>query len=140
MAPQATLRFPIRFGRAYRILSTALLIAPSDSYVELEGDEVRVRMAWIFRARFPRASVVAASRYRGRPLSRGVHGFAGRWLVNGSGQGIVSLVLAPPPRAWSMVFPLRLSELLVSLEDPEGLLAALGRSLKQPRALPGGAS
>lgn len=54
-------RFPIRFDTAYRILFTALLLTPSDSFVEVEGDEVRVRMAWAFRANFPRSVVASAS-------------------------------------------------------------------------------
>ena len=120
-------RFPIRFDAVYRVVSTALLLLPADSYVELAGDEVRVRMAWGFRSRFPRAAVTAAAPYGRRPISRGVHGFAGRWLVNGSGDGIVSLELQPAQRAWVVGFPVRLRTLLVSVQDPAGLVAALQR-------------
>ena len=67
-------RFPIRFDAAYRVLSAVLLLAPSDSFVEVEGDEVRVRMAWGFRARFPRSAVASITQSMQRPLSRGVHG------------------------------------------------------------------
>ncbi|HVW28777.1 MAG TPA: hypothetical protein VHC69_25600 [Polyangiaceae bacterium] len=49
-------RFPIRFDAWYRGLSAALFILPSDSYVEIVGEEVTVRMAWVFRARFPRSA------------------------------------------------------------------------------------
>jgi hypothetical protein len=118
-------RFPIRFDAGYRVISTALFLAPSRSFVEVEGDEVRVRMAWAFRARFPRSAVASASDFREKPLSRGVHGFAGRWLVNGSGQGIVSIDLEPGLRGYVMGFPVRLRRLLVSVEDPEGLMRAL---------------
>ena len=125
--PSATTRFPIRFDRAYRVLSTALLLPPSSSWVELEGSEVRVRMGWGFRARFPRSAIASVSRYPRRPISRGVHGFAGRWLVNGSGDGILSLELDPPQRAFVLGFPVRLRILLVSVDDPDGLSATLGR-------------
>jgi hypothetical protein len=118
-------RFPIRFDRAYEILSTVLLIDPSRSFVEVDGDEVRVRMSWAFRARFPRSSVTSAGEFRKRPLSRGVHGLAGRWLVNGSGQGIVSIDLEPRQRGHVMGFPVRLRQLLVSVEDPIALMKAL---------------
>jgi hypothetical protein len=120
-------RFPIRFDPVFRVLSTALLLLPADSYVELAGDEVRVRMAWGFRSRFPSAAIAAASPYDRRPISRGVHGFAGRWLVNGSGEGVVSLELRPAQRAWVLGFPVRLRTLLVSVQDPAGLVAALRR-------------
>ena len=102
-----------------------LLIHPSRSFVEVEGGEVRVRMAWGFRARFPRSSVTSASESRKEPLSRGVHGFAGRWLVNGSGRGIVSIELEPRQRGYVMGFPVRLRQLLVSVEDPIALMKAL---------------
>ena len=125
--PALATRFPIRFDRVYGMVSTALLLPPSSSYVELEGGEVRVRMGWAFRARFPRSAVASAARYPRRPLSRGVHGLAGRWLVNGSGDGILALELAPPQRAAVLGFPVRLRTLLVGVEDPDGLAAALGR-------------
>lgn len=125
MNSQGRVRFPIRFDSAYRALSSLLLLRPSDSFVEVEGDEVRVRMGWAFRARFPRSAVVSASDFGERPLSRGVHGFAGRWLVNGSGDGIVRVVLEPRQRAYVLGFPVRLRELLVSVEAPADLRAAL---------------
>lgn len=120
------IRFPIRFDRAYAALSRAVLLPPSDACVEVDGDEVRVRMAWAFRARFPRAAVRAVRDVARRPFSRGVHGWAGRWLVNGSGDGLVELALAPAQRAWVVGFPVRLRSLRVSVDDPRGLAAALG--------------
>jgi hypothetical protein len=127
MTQTGAARFPMRFDPGYRMLSAALLLRPSDSFVEVEGGEVRVRMAWGFRARFPRSAVASASDFDRRPLSRGVHGFSGRWLVNGSGEGIVRIALEPPQRAWVLGFPVRLRELLVSVESPAGLRAALAR-------------
>jgi hypothetical protein len=118
-------RFPIRFDVWYRVLSTALLLSPSDSFVEVEGDEVRIRMAWGFRARFRRSAVLSATEHRRKPLSRGVHGFAGRWLVNGSGEGIVNIALEPRQRGYVMGFPVQLRNVLVAMEDPVGLMAAL---------------
>jgi hypothetical protein len=114
-------RFPIRFDPAYRIFSTALFLPPSHSYVEIEGDQVNVRMRWAFRTRFPRSAVTSITEPDMSPLSRGVHGFAGRWLVNGSGKGIVSLDLEPPQRGYVIGFPVRLRKLLLSVEDPGGL-------------------
>ncbi len=121
----ASTRFPIRFDRAYRLLSRAVFLPPDDSFVEVDGDEVRVRMGWGFRARFPRSSVVSVTGARRRPISRGVHGWAGRWLVNGSGDGILDLALEPAQRAYVLGFPVRLRDLLVSVEDPGALTRAL---------------
>jgi hypothetical protein len=120
-------RFPISFDRWYRVLSYAVGLPPSSSYVDLDKEHVHVRMGWAFRSRFPRSAVVSVSELDVRPLSRGVHGFGGRWLVNGSGRGIVSVQLSPPGRAYLMGFPLRLQELMVSVAEPTALAAALRR-------------
>ncbi|MBN2573768.1 MAG: hypothetical protein JXP73_04320 [Deltaproteobacteria bacterium] len=114
-------RFPVRFDAWYRVLSSALLLPPSASYVEVSDGQVHARMGWGFRASFPKSAVAATSMLRGRPLSRGVHGWAGRWLVNGSGTGIVVIDLEPAQRAWVMGFPVRLHRLMVSVESPEEL-------------------
>ena len=118
-------RFPIAFDSVYRVLSSALFISPSDSYVEVLDDEIRVRMAWSFRARFPRSAVKAVTPYDRQPLSRGVHGWAGTWLVNGAGDRIVDVELDPKQRGWVTGFPVRVRHLLVSVEDPSGLMDAL---------------
>lgn len=118
-------RWPIRFDRWYAALSRLLLLPPSDAFVELAGGEVRVRMSWAFRARFPRAAVASAAAHQHRPLSRGVHGLAGRWLVNGSADGLVELRLSPAQRAYVLGFAVRLEMLLVSVEDPAAAIRAL---------------
>jgi hypothetical protein len=120
------MRFPIRFDAWYRVLSTAVLLLPSRSYVQIEGDDVTVRMGWGFRARFRKSAVTSASLPAVRTLSRGVHGWWGRWLVNGSGNGIVLINLAPAPQGFVMGVPVKLRQLMVSVEDPDGLVAALG--------------
>jgi hypothetical protein len=119
-------RFPIRFDGWYRLLSSALLLPPSRSYVEVDDQEVRVRMGWAFRARFPRAAVASAAETDRQPVSRGVHGFAGRWLVNGSGRGILTIDFASRQRGYVMGLPIGLRQLLVSVTDPAALATALG--------------
>lgn len=118
-------RFPIRFDTWYALLSTSLLLFPSDSWVEVSDDEVHVRMGWAFRATFPRSAVAATRRLESRPLSRGVHGLFGRWLVNGAGDRVLVIELRPTQRARVLGFPVRLRELLVSVDDPEALAARL---------------
>lgn len=118
-------RFPIRFDAWYRVLSAALFLRPSDSWVEVGERDVAVRMAWGFSARFPRSAVARTSRLESAPLSRGVHGFAGRWLVNGSGDRILVIDLSPAQRARVLGVPVRLSQLLVSVDDPEALARML---------------
>lgn len=118
-------RFMIRFDAWYRVLSSALLLLPAASYVEVHEATVLVRMGWGFSTRFPRASVARVWQLDHAPISRGVHGWMGRWLVNGSGDRIAVLELDPPARAHVMGFPVKLRQLLVSVEDPNALARAL---------------
>jgi hypothetical protein len=123
-------RFPIRFEAWYAILSSVLFLPPSGAYVEVEGERVRVRMGWAFRAEFPRAAVASVRNFDQWTLSRGVHGFAGRWLVNGSGKGILDIALSPDQAASVLGFPIRLKQLYVSVDDPAALAQALGAGLR----------
>jgi hypothetical protein len=123
---QVTDRFPISFDGWYRVLSRLLGLPPSQAAVVVARDHVEVRMAWAFRSRFPRSAVASVSPSDLRPLSRGVHGFGGRWLVNGSGTGLLSIQFRPDQRGYVAGVPIRLRELLVSVTDPSALAAALG--------------
>ncbi|MCC6756004.1 MAG: hypothetical protein IT199_06495 [Solirubrobacterales bacterium] len=100
-------------------------MGPGRSWVAVDGDRVEVRMGWAFRAAFPSASVRAAARDRLPFLGWGVHGWRGRWLVNGSSRGLVRLDLDPAGRARVLGVPVRLQQLWVSLEEPARLLDAL---------------
>jgi hypothetical protein len=118
-------RFPIRFESWYSLLSSALLLRPSDCYIEVGDDDVECRMGWAFRARFPRSAVGKTTPLDAQPLSRGVHGFAGRWLVNGAGDRILGIDLEPAQRARVLGIPVRLRQLLVSVDDPQALAERL---------------
>jgi hypothetical protein len=119
------MRYPITFEPWYRWLSTVLGLPPSSAYVEVEGEDVEVRMGIAFHVRFRRSDVASAAPADMRPISRGVHGFAGRWLVNGAGRSILRIELRPAQRAHVMRFPIRLRELFVSVNDPAELANAL---------------
>jgi hypothetical protein len=63
----------------------------------------------------------------------GVHRRGTQWLVNGSSDGLVELILDPPaklPVNFDTVLNLggrTVTSLIVSLEDPDGFVATLGR-------------
>jgi hypothetical protein len=122
-----TSHFPISFDGWYRVLSSIIGLLPSSSYLDVDGEQVQVRMGWAFSSRFPRSAVVSVSELGRRPVSRGVHGFAGRWLVNGSGRGVASIQLEPRQRAYVLGIPVRLKLLMVSVAEPSALAAALGK-------------
>jgi hypothetical protein len=119
-------RFAITYDAGYAVLSRALFISPSNSYVQLVGNDVSVRMGWAFRTTFARSCVARASVTGKRvPLTRGVHCWAGRCLVNGAGDGILAIDFEPRQRGYVMGFPVQLQLLLVSVEDPLALATAL---------------
>lgn len=119
-------RFPITFEPAYAALSRMLFISPADSYIEIVDGNVSVRMGWAFRSTFDRSAVQGTSVLGKRVLlTRGVHGWAGRWLVNGAGDGILSIKLDPKQRGYVMGFPVTLRDLLVSVDAPSTLAGAL---------------
>ena len=119
------MRYPIAFESWYRWLSTVVGLPPSSAYVKVEGEDVEVQMGWAFRARFRRSDVASAAPFDIRPLSRGVHGLAGSWLVNGAGRNILRIELRPEQRARRMGIPVRLQELLVSVGNPAEVAKAL---------------
>jgi hypothetical protein len=118
------MRFPIRYAAPWTWLLTACLLPQRLAYIKIDDDTVKVRMAWAFRASFPRADVVEVAKYR-PVLSIGVHGWRGRWLVNGANRPIAVIRLAVPARARVMGFPVALREILVSTDNRDVLREVL---------------
>jgi hypothetical protein len=118
--------FPISFDSWYGVLSGLVGLRPSRSYLALGKEQIEVRMGWAFRSRFPRSAIASAVALDMQPLSRGVHGFGGRWLVNGSSRGILSIRLVPGQHAYVMGVRVQLRELLVSVSEPSTLARRLG--------------
>jgi hypothetical protein len=120
-------RFPIRYSPGHGVMLSVLGLPRAVSYVELDGDRLRVRMGWAFRADVTRAAVRrAAGEPALRPISVGTHGWRGKWLVNGARSGLVRLELDEGRKARVLGIPVRLRVLRVSMEDPERFLARLG--------------
>jgi len=124
-----TERFAISYDSAW--LLTLVGMGPRSSGVEVDSDEIRVRMGSVFRLDIPRGSVRSVSRdpALGGQATWGVHGLSGRWLVNGSADGLVELAIEPPcytGRGLGTLFrKVRVKSLTVSLADPAGFIAAL---------------
>lgn len=119
------MKFPIRFDTLGTVVMTPLGLGRRRSHVEVLDDSVEVRLGWGFTASIPRSSIRAASLLPRTFLSRGAHGWKGRWLVNGAGDGLVTLTIDPPARARVTGVPVRLHELIVSMESPDDLVTAL---------------
>jgi hypothetical protein len=103
------------------------------SGVEVDADEIRVRMG-SFKLDVLRSSVRSVQRSQARVgMTTGVHehGGRGRWLVNGSAEGLVELGIDPPSRVSPSIDtmfglgPSRVNQLTLSLDDPDGFIAAV---------------
>ena len=117
-------RFAIKYSKIWSWLLRSLLLPQRLAYLQVDGNDVRVRMSWAFRARFTRGDISGVA--AGRPVvSIGVHGWRGRWLVNGANRPIARITLALPVRARVVGFPVTLRELWVSVADVAELQRAL---------------
>lgn len=102
---------------------------PGRGGVVLDSTMLRVLVPG-FRLDIPRTSVRSVTR-SARRIGRtiGVHGGRGRWLVNGSYNGLAELTIEPPcytPRQPSTLFrKAKVSSLTISLIDPDGFIAAV---------------
>jgi hypothetical protein len=95
------------------------------AYVDVRGDTVRVRMSYGFSTRFSRRDIAHVSHEKPVWVTAGVHGWRGRWLVNGASRPIVSIKLHEPVRARVLGVAVRLREVQVSVEDANALIAEL---------------
>ena len=122
----ATNEFNILYTGINLPILKAVGLGPSRSKVTVADDHVHVKMGWAFSGSIPRSQITSAVRAK-KPMLMGwgVHGWRGRWTVNGSDDGIVKLTIAPAVHVRSIIFGIALRELHISLEDPDGFLAAL---------------
>ena len=119
------MRFAIRIDPVWRAFLLAGGATRRNSFVELTDTEITFRLGALFRRTFPRADIEGAAGRRW-PLWYGVG-----WRSNlrgvigliGSYRDVVEVKLRTRTRAWA-VFPC--DRIAVSLEDPQGFLAALG--------------
>jgi hypothetical protein len=100
---------------------------PSTTSIVIEHDVLRVTMGWFwFRATVPLRCIVHARRSANAWFSVGIHTDAMRgWIVNGSPLGMVHLTIEPAATGRFAGLPIRVSNLWLSLEDPDGFIQAL---------------
>ena len=117
-------------GRTTAWLDTLLGGGPGKSGVAVGPDQIRVRMG-SYKFDIPRRSVRSVRRSQERLRgTTGVHmNKKGQLLINGSADGLVEVTIDPPrytDRTPSTMFVKeRVNSLLVSLEDPDGFIAAV---------------
>jgi hypothetical protein len=102
---------------------------PGRGGVEVDPDVLRVRMAG-FHLDVPRGSVRSAARSDHQTRGTiGVHSRRGRWLVNGSHEGLIEVTIDPPcypqRQPTTLFLKMKVSSLIISLVDPDGFIAAV---------------
>jgi hypothetical protein len=120
----SAMRFPIRFTGLNRAMAL-LGLTPGACWVEIGAGLLRVRMSWAFHLDVALESVRDARVDDRRVWSTGVHGWRGRWLVNGSSTGLVRIDLDPQGRGRMLGIPVSVRELAVSVDDPRRVVAEL---------------
>jgi len=135
-APKGTQWFEIswtqsRYARFSRRMDSLMFGASPEHWsVAVDADQIRVRMG-SFKLNLPRASVRSVDRSQAQVGSTiGAHERrGGRWLVNGSPDGLVEITLDPPTyldRSPVTLFRrAAVRSLTVSLVDPDAFIAAL---------------
>lgn len=124
-APLIERVFEIRYDRWCGWLLALLGMGRRFSGVAVSEGHLEVRLGWAFRGDIPGSSIVAIEPYAGRVWGWGVHGWGGRWLVNGSSHGIVQIDFDPAARGRVCGVGVRLRTLLVSVDDSAGLVQSV---------------
>jgi hypothetical protein len=121
--------FAIRYDRWFRALATVIGLGPKQTAIRVDDDTLHVRYGWAFRLDVPRKDIKSARLIAERPMAWGVHTTGEYWYVNGSRDGIVELKLSRPATSNSVKFQAgdwgEVHRLYLSLEDPDGFIAAL---------------
>jgi hypothetical protein len=125
---KALRRFQVQYYRWSRVLFAIGGHGPRVTYVDVSAETVYVRAGWIFRMDIPRSSLRRAFR-RSNPwwnMGGTQTNMLGCWAVSGSYRNIVALDLDPKARGRLFsLFPISACRLFLSLEDPDGFLAAI---------------
>jgi hypothetical protein len=97
--------------------------------VEVGDQAVSVRMGWMGWAIVPRSSITSARVTSTKLIDGiGIHGFRGRWVINGRMGKAVELTIDPPARLKITGLPVKLTTLVVGVDDPAALVAELSPS------------
>jgi hypothetical protein len=121
--------FDMRYDRWYRALATAMGLGPGRTTIRIDDTTLHVKYGWAFHLDIPLENIASARRLSLRPFSWGVHSAGDLWIVNASRDGMVGLKLSHPVSSKSVRLQSstwgEVRNLCLSLEDPDGFLAAL---------------
>jgi hypothetical protein len=120
--------YEIRYSPFNEKLLGLLGMGPRHSAVTVDDDTVEVSMGWAFHSTISRHAITSVAHDDDRVLGWGVHGWRGRWLVNGSTDGLVRFAIDPRTSARMCGLRVSLRLLRVSVVDADGLVAEFNPS------------
>jgi hypothetical protein len=101
-------------------------LASFGSSPNVEVDDTAVRLRAGLHVDIPRSSIVSATVGRARFVDGvGIHGWGGRWVVNGRMGYVAVLRVQPATQGHLYGVPVRIRELLVAVADPAALVREL---------------
>jgi len=118
----------LSYGKVYKPLATACGLGPARSSVRVADDALTIRLGWAFSATIPLGNIRSAIPVQRAPWywGAGVHVVGkGKWIVNGTLGNLVEVTIDPPVVVRSGPAHPKVSTLIVSVEDPSALIAAL---------------
>ena len=120
------LKFPIRIDLIWQPFLLFVGATPANSYVEIDGGELRIRFGPTFHASISRENVVGAVPGRWS-IFDGFGVQAGGQIVGliGSTAGVVELQLRHPARLRYVGWPWVVDRIAISLEDPGAFMQAV---------------
>ena len=124
-------RFPIKLDPWWRALLLVGGATQNNSYLEIERDALIVRFGMLYQDTLSLDDVESVEE-ADWPIWMGIGwriGFAQRFGLIGSYDGIVDIQLKGPQRVWRLASFTRMS---VSLEDPVAFVGALNAKIETP--------
>lgn len=120
----AVTRFAVRIDPVWRPLLAPFGAMESGSYAEVRNHGIHIHFGFLFERTFSHEEIASASRWQ--PAWWNGIGFRsnlrGRISLLGSHQGVVEVRLKRTTRSWGI---LPCKRIVISLQDPDGFLAAL---------------
>jgi hypothetical protein len=120
------MKFPIRIDTIWRPFMLFIGATPSNSYVEVEGGEIRLRFGRGFKHSIARENVIGAAPFSWS-LFNGLGVIAGGEIVGlvGSTGGVVELQLRDAVSLRFAAWPWVVRRIAISLKDPQRFIDAV---------------
>jgi hypothetical protein len=117
--------FQFSFDRWYRWMAAPLGLGPKRAVIQMSATHLRVKLGWAFEADIPLTSVAEIRRGQRVIDGWGARGSRGIWVVNGSQNDIVEVVIDPPVQARAARRRIEVQLLRISVSGPDSLIEAL---------------